>query len=72
MSRRFRICVAKGGRGCFRPSYGRPKLTLVPQKKIEVSKISISSFMETEIAHLNRFFLYAMGKSDLSGQAQSP
>ena len=28
-SRRFRICVAKGGRGCLRPSYGRPKLTLV-------------------------------------------
>ena len=45
---------------------------IIAQKKIEVSKISISSFMETEIAHLNRFFLYAMGKSDLSGQAQSP
>ena len=29
MSRRFRICMAKGGRGSLRPSYGRPKLTLV-------------------------------------------
>ena len=27
MSRRFRICM--GGRGSFRPSYGRSKLTLV-------------------------------------------
>ena len=33
ISRRFRICVAKGGRGCFRPSYGRPKLTLFSKKK---------------------------------------
>ena len=32
-SRRFRICVAKGGRGCFRLSYGRPKLTLFSKKK---------------------------------------
>ena len=29
MSRGFRTCMAKGGRGCLRPSYGRPKLTLV-------------------------------------------
>ena len=28
MSRGFIICMAKGGRGCLRPSYGRPKLTL--------------------------------------------
>ena len=32
MSRRFRMCVPKGGRGCLRPSYGRPKLTLVSKK----------------------------------------
>ena len=32
-SRRFRICVAKGGRGCFRLSYRRPKLTLFSKKK---------------------------------------
>ena len=25
-------CVAKGGRGCFRPSYGWPKLTLFSKK----------------------------------------
>ena len=29
MSRRFRICMAKGGRGSLRPSYGQPKLTLI-------------------------------------------
>ena len=29
MSRRLRICMAKGGRGSLRPSYGRPKLTHV-------------------------------------------
>ena len=28
MSRGFRICMAKGGRGCSRLSYGWPKLTL--------------------------------------------
>ena len=29
MSIRFRICMAKGARGSLRPSYRRPKLTLV-------------------------------------------
>ena len=29
MSRGFRMCVAKVGRGSLRPSYGRPKLALV-------------------------------------------
>ena len=29
MSRGFRICMTKGGRGCLRRNYGRPKLTLV-------------------------------------------
>ena len=37
MSRRFKIGVAKGGRGYFRPSFGRLKLTLIPKKK-SVSK----------------------------------
>ena len=32
-SRRFRICVAKGGRVFFRLSYGRPKFTLFSKKK---------------------------------------
>ena len=35
-SRRFRICVAKGGRGYFRPSYRRPKFTLISKKKRSV------------------------------------
>ena len=29
MSRRFRICITKGGRESARPSYGRSKLTLI-------------------------------------------
>ena len=33
MSRRFRICMAKGGRESARPSYGRPKLTLILSQK---------------------------------------
>ena len=33
MSSRLRICVARGGSGCFRPIYGRPKLTLFSNKK---------------------------------------
>ena len=33
MSRRFRLCVAKGRRGCFRPSYGWPKFTLFSKQK---------------------------------------
>ena len=31
--RRFRICVAKGGRGCLRPSKGRPNFTLFLKKE---------------------------------------
>ena len=45
MSRRFRICVAKGGRWCFRPSYGRPKFTLFSEKKeanLRCSKKNVS------------------------------
>ena len=33
MSRRFRICMAKGGRESARPSYGSPKLTLISREK---------------------------------------
>ena len=32
-SRAFRICMAKGGRESARPSYGRPKLTLISREK---------------------------------------
>ena len=32
MSRRFRICMPKGGRGSLRPSYSQPKLTLLSKK----------------------------------------
>ena len=33
MSRGFRICMAKEGRESARPSYGRPKLTLISREK---------------------------------------
>ena len=33
MSRRFRICMAKGDRESARPSYGRPKLTLISRER---------------------------------------
>ena len=33
MSIGIRICMAKGGRGCLRPCYGRSKLTLVSKKE---------------------------------------
>ena len=33
MSRRFRICMAKGGKEALRPSYGRSKLTLISREK---------------------------------------
>ena len=33
MSRRFRICMAKGGRESARPSYGRSKLTLISRER---------------------------------------
>ena len=32
-SRAFRICMAKGGRDSWRPSYSRPKLTLFSRKR---------------------------------------
>ena len=43
MSRRFRICMAKGGRESARPSYGRPKLTLIPREK----KITLGGVTKT-------------------------
>ena len=38
MSRRFRICMAKGGRESARPSYGRPKLTLISRRRKKTKK----------------------------------
>ena len=43
MSRRFRICMAKGGRESARPSYGRPKWTLISREK----KIPKTVFQKT-------------------------
>ena len=43
MSRRFRICMAKGDRESARPSYGRPKLTLISREK----KITLGGVAKT-------------------------
>ena len=60
MSRRFRVSVAKGGRGYFRPSYGRPKFTLFSKKKINVfeplQKSISPKIFEIELSDLNNFF----------------
>ena len=40
VSRRFRICMAKGGRESARPSYGRPKLTLISREKNHLRRCS--------------------------------
>ena len=45
MSRRFRICVAKGGRGCLRPSYGRQKLTLILKKKLPTLRCQKKTYL---------------------------
>ena len=44
MSRRFRICMAKGGRGSARPTYGRPKLTLISREKKSPSAVLPKTF----------------------------
>ena len=41
MSRQFRICMAKGGSESARPSYGRPKLTLISRKKNHLGRCPI-------------------------------
>ena len=52
-------CVAKGGRGYFRPSYGRPKFTLFSKKKrsvVAVLKKNVSpKIVEIELSNLNHF-----------------
>ena len=53
------MCVPKGGRGCLRPSYGRPKLTLV-SKKSSILQCCKKNF-EIELAHI---------RSDLRGEPQ--
>ena len=43
MSRQFRICMAKGGRESARPSWSRPKLTLILRgKKIAFDGVAIT------------------------------
>ena len=56
MSRRFRRCVAKGGRGYFRPSYTyrQPKFTLFSQKKrsvFEPLQKSLSQFRKLSLTN---------------------
>ena len=61
MSRRFRICMAKGGRESARPSYGRPKLTLISREKNHLrrcSKKPPAAIFTLEPNHPERIFLY--------------
>ena len=53
MSRRFRICMAKGGRESARPSYGSPKLTLISRGK----KLPKTEFPKTFRPQFSKFSL---------------
>ena len=44
MSRRFRICMAKGGRESLRSRYGRSKLTLISRGKKLPKTVSPKTF----------------------------
>ena len=44
MSRRFRICMAKGGRESARPSYGRPKWILISSQKKNLKRCFAKPF----------------------------
>ena len=45
MFRRFRICMAKGGRGSLRPSYGWPNLTILSRFVAMQIRWKINSFL---------------------------
>ena len=57
MSRRFRICVAKGGRESANPIYGRPKSKLWPAKFL---------------LHLLRWFFFSRNKGQLRAAVTRP
>ena len=44
MSIRFKKCMSKGGRESPRPSYGRPKLTLISREKKHLRRCNICSY----------------------------
>ena len=56
MSRRFGICVAKGDRGYFRPSYGRPKFTLFSEKEKRILWEEVIHVWELNIQFFFIFF----------------
>ena len=67
MSRRFRICMAKGGRESLKPSYGWPKLTLISRGK-KTNKKGVPRSLQAAILTLEpnppeRIFLYILKKS---------
>ena len=72
MSRRFRMCVIKGGRRCFRPSNGWTKFTLFKKDKKPICCVQIKCISRNfrNWASLLHFFPKTMGRSDLRGQAQ--
>ena len=66
MSTRFRICLAKGGRGCLRPSYKQPKLTLIKKKwKLQCCK----KMFWNRVCPLKSRLPIGYGKSDFIGWA---
>ena len=49
MSRRFRTCMANGGRESARPSYGRSKLPLILRKKKSPSTVFRKTFWPLKV-----------------------
>ena len=75
MSRRFRICMAKGGRESARPSYGRPKWTLISRgKKIPktvLQKTFRPQFSRLSLAIESAVFWYIWNIADSMSRLKS-
>ena len=66
MSRRFRICTAKGGRESLRPSYSLLKLTLILREKNTLGGVTKSwavTILTLEQNPPERIFLMTLKKS---------
>ena len=75
MSRRFRICMARGGRESARPSYGRPKWPLISRgKKIPktvLQKTFWPQFSRLSLAIGSAVFLYIWNIADSMSRLKS-
>ena len=65
MSRGFRICMANGGRGCLRPTYGWPKLTLVSRFAVSIFKNTLPILHTWQMAVSNEYMFTLSGKFSL-------